>query len=100
MNIIWSPRAQMRLAEYAHQLAEYDYPGTARNWLLKVQSETSTLIDFPRSGRVSPEFRDKRPTVRDITIGNYRLFYRIRKNAIEVISIHNCRQAITSLRSL
>ena len=100
MTIIWSPRAQVRLAEYARQLAEYDYPETARNWLLTIQAKSATLADFPRAGRVSPEFRQKRPTVRDITIGNYRLFYRIRKDAVEIISIHNCKQQITSLRSI
>ena len=86
MTIIWSPRAQVRLAEYARQLAEYDYPETARDWLLTIQEKSATLVDFPRAGRVSPEFRQKRPTVRDITIGDYRLFYRIRKNAVEIIS--------------
>ena len=100
MNVIWSPRAQLRLTEYARQLAEYDYPETARNWLLTVQAKSASLAEFPRAGRVSPEFQQKRPMVRDITIGNYRLFYRLRKNTIEIISIHNCKQQITSLRSL
>ena len=100
MNIVWSPRAQIRLTEYARQLAEYDCPETARSWLLAVQAKSTTLADVPRAGRVSPEFRQKRPTVRDITIGNYRLFYRIRKDTVEIISIHNCKQQINSLRSL
>ena len=97
MNIVWSPRAQIRLTDYARQLTEYDYPETARNWLLTVQAKSATLADFPRAGRVSPEFRQKRPTIRDITICDYRLFYRIRKDAVEIISIHNCKQQITSL---
>lgn len=100
MDIIWSPRAQKRITEYARQLAEYDYPETARNWIITIRDRAATLADFPRSGRISPEFKNKRPVVRDITIGNYRLFYRTHRDSVEVISIHNCKQAITSLRLL
>ena len=96
MNIVWSPRAQIRLTDYARQLAEYDCPETARSWLLAVQAKSATLADFPRAGRVSPEFRQKRPTVRDITIGNYRLFYRIRKNTVEIISIPLASHSLTA----
>lgn len=100
MDIIWSPRAQKRITEYARQLAEYDYPETARNWILTIRMRAETLADFPRSGRISPEIKARRPVVRDITIGKYRLFYRIHRGSVEVISIHNCKQAIISLRSL
>jgi len=100
MQIVWSPRAQRRLREYAQNLAEYDYPQTAVAWLNKVRSDTALLADHPRAGRESPEFIGKRPTVHDIAIGNYRLFYRIKREYVEIISIHNCRQKITSLRSL
>lgn len=91
MDIIWSPRAQKRITEYARQLAEYDYPETARNWILTIRMRAETLADFPRSRRISPEFKARRPVVRDITIGKYRLFYRIHRGSVEVISIHNCK---------
>lgn len=100
MSLVWSPRAQRRLKEYAQALAEYDYPETAVNWLVEVKARSEHLKRFPRAGRVSPEFRGKRPVIRDITIGHYRLFYRNKRNLVEIISIHNCKQAITSLRSL
>lgn len=100
MSLIWSPRAQRRLKEYAQALAEYDYPETAVNWLMDVKAKSEHLAQFPFAGRVSPEFHDKRPIIRDITIGNYRLFYRNKRSHVEIISIHNCKQAITSLRSL
>jgi len=100
VNIVWSSRAQKRLREYATQLAQYDYPQTAADWLNKVKSSVETLVDFPESGRESPEFKDRTPMIRDISIGMYRVFYRIVGASVEIISIHNCRQAITSLRSL
>jgi len=100
MELLWSPRAKHRLAEYAQQLAEYDYPEPARDWLLSVKDATEHLADFPRAGRVSPEFTDMKPVIHDITIGNYRAFYRIKRRAVEIISVHNCKQAILSLRSL
>jgi len=101
MEIAWSPRAKRRLAEYARQLAEYDYPQTAHDWLIDVQAAVDPLADFPRAGRVSPEFTDKKPVIRDITVHkNYRVFYRVKRATLEIISVHNCKQAITSLRSL
>ena len=100
MPIIWSPRAIRRLRQYARNLAEYDYPETAASWLNKVRSESEILSEHPQLGPISPEFIGKRPVVRDLTIGNYRLFYRVRRDHVEIISIHNCKQAITSLRSL
>ena len=99
-SLVWSLRAQRRLSEYAHSLAEYDYPETAVRWLQNVREAAEHLSEFPLVGRASPEFQEIRPRVRDITIGNYRLFYRVRRTCVEIISIHNCKQNITSLRSL
>lgn len=99
-DLVWSPRARQRLREYAQNLAKRDYPETAVNWLLKIKSSVERLADFPASGRESPKFKGRRPKVRDITIGNFRLFYRTRKNTVEIISIHHCRQTIASLRAL
>lgn len=100
MALVWSPRAQHRLREHARHLAEHDYPETAVNWLMRIKSAAERLVEFPESGRESPEFMNQRPKVRDIAIGQFRLFYRRRKGDVEIISVHHCRQSITTLRAL
>ena len=44
MEIIWSPRGQRRLAEYARGIVEYDYPQTAVNWLPLPAGVASALL--------------------------------------------------------
>lgn len=49
------------------------------------------LFDFPKSGRVVPEFQD--PAFREIIVRNYRVFYRITGPVIVVMNVlHGSRQ--------
>ncbi len=45
------------------------------------------LGNFPKSGRMVPEFCDK--NVREIILGNYRIIYRIKFDAIEILTIYH-----------
>lgn len=98
MKIVWSPRGQRRLAEYARGIAEYDYPQTAANWLVDMKTAVEHLADFPLSGRKVPEFTDDK--VREIIHRGYRIFYRIRSHGCEIISVRHCRCQIRSVHSL
>jgi toxin ParE1/3/4 len=48
---------------------------------------TERLETFPESGRIVPEFNVK--TVREIILGNYRIIYRLNKDAVEILTIHH-----------
>ena len=98
MSIIWSPRGQRRLAEYARRIAEYDYPQTAVTWLADMKATVEHLADFPLSGREVPEFTNSK--VREIVHRGYRIFYRVRSRCCEIISIRHCRHLIHSIHSL
>lgn len=43
------------------------------------------LEQFPRSGRVVPEF--KRPNLREVLHRNYRIVYRLRDDSVEIITV-------------
>ena len=57
MKIIWSPRGQRRLAEYAHSIAEYDYPQTAYDWLVDRKAAVEHLADSRCPGEKSQDSR-------------------------------------------
>jgi plasmid stabilization system protein ParE len=45
------------------------------------------LEEFPRSGRVVPEFN--RSDLREIVWGNYRVVYRLREAVVEVLTVYH-----------
>ena len=98
MTIVWSPRAQRRLAEYARRIAEYDYPQTAVEWLSDMRAAVDHLADFPFAGREVPEFSDGK--VREIVHRGYRIFYRVRRRKPEIISVRHGHFLIRSIHSL
>jgi toxin ParE1/3/4 len=50
------------------------------------------LIEFPESGRIVPEKNDSK--IRELIEGNYRIFYRLQKGKITILSIHNSARKI------
>ena len=98
MKIVWSPRGQRRLAEYARSIAECDYPQTAVNWLTDMRATVEHLADFPLSGREVHEFTNGK--VREIVHRGYRIFYRVHSGFCEIISIRHSRLHISSIHSL
>lgn len=53
-----------------------DKPIAAENFRREVFRRVGLLADFPRLGRVVPEFCD--PNRRELLYGNYRLIYRLK----------------------
>jgi toxin ParE1/3/4 len=45
------------------------------------------LADFPHSGRTVPEIGDE--SIREIILGSYRLIYRTRGEAVEIVTVHH-----------
>lgn len=50
------------------------------------------LYEFPESGRVVPE-KDT-AEIRELIEGNYRIFYRLRKEKVTILRIHNSARKI------
>ena len=50
------------------------------------------LIEFPESGRIVPEKNDSK--IRELIEGNYRIFYRLQKEKVTILSIHNSARKI------
>jgi plasmid stabilization system protein ParE len=48
---------------------------------------TNRPADYPRSGRIVPELDIE--NIREITLSNYCLIYRIREDQVQVVTVHH-----------
>jgi len=85
----WSPRAASNLERICEHIAE-DSETYALAFARRIVALVEALPDFPRSGRVVPEYGDD--NIREKLHGSYRIVYRLQETAIEVVTIiHGAR---------
>ena len=88
-EIKWSPRAIKGLEEicnYIHQ----DSPHYAAIFAKRIFSIVEGIPDFPRSGRMVPEYGIG--NLREKIYQDYRIVYRIKKDLIEIVAVtHGAR---------
>lgn len=62
----------------------------AKVFIQKIIDSIKILRDFPKIGRVVPEFKDE--NIREIFVKNYRIIYRIENETIFIVTvIHGAR---------
>jgi toxin ParE1/3/4 len=74
-QLIWAPSARIDLKELASYIAE-SRPIVAARFVKQVFHIVEHLADFPKSGRVVPEFDD--PNIREVIRKPCRIVYRIK----------------------
>jgi len=89
MEIIWTRQALQMVNDFVNYIAQDDY-ATAEQWALDLMSQTDKLADYPRIGRVVPEYGEE--TLRELIVGNYRIPYRIKENAVYIEAVWHTRQ--------
>ena len=89
VKLIWSPRAAADLEEICNYIA-LDSEHYARLFAQRIVTLIEKILDFPKAGRVVPEYQ--RDDLRERIFQNYRIVYRIKEEAIEIVSIvHGAR---------
>ena len=83
-RLTWSPRAAAHLEGICEYIGE-DSPVYARIFAKRVMAIVLEIPRFPRSGRVVPEYDDE--DLREKLMADYRIVYRIRRNAVEIVAI-------------
>lgn len=91
MKLIWTELAFEKLEEFADYIAS-DKPVAALKWTEKIQQSVNKLINFPQMGREVPEI--KKPDIREIIEGNYRIIYKIELDRIAMLTIRHGRQLL------
>ncbi|HUJ09964.1 MAG TPA: type II toxin-antitoxin system RelE/ParE family toxin [Verrucomicrobiae bacterium] len=85
-EVRWTLQAADDLEAITDFIAQ-DSPHYASLFAIDVFAAVERLEKFPESGRVVPEKND--PNVREIILGNYRIVYRLRKDMMELLTIHH-----------
>lgn len=88
-KVKWSPRAVSDLEEICDYIAR-DSEHYAAFFARKIISIIESIPQFPKSGRIVPEYGDE--SLREIIYKNYRLVYRIKNEVVEIAAIcHGAR---------
>jgi len=89
MEVIFTDHFLKRVEECTDYIA-LDHIPTAVKWARGVFEHCQKLSKQPESGRIVPEF--KRPEIRELIHGNYRLVYELKTNQIDMLTIWHTRQ--------
>ena len=95
MTVHWTDNA------IQHLIAIYDYiaqdsPFYATKMVDRLTRRSQQVADFPRSGRIVPEYQAE--DLREVFEGPYRVIYRIRPERVDVLGvIHGARQLRSEL---
>jgi plasmid stabilization system protein ParE len=67
-----------------------DKPSAAISFREQTETVLRKLEDFPKSGRIIPEFPDL--PYREVIISPYRFFYRIKDNVVWIVAVWHSAQ--------
>lgn len=60
--------------------------------LKKLITRADQLENFPKSGRVVPEFNS--PNIRELIEGNYRIVYKVTTNQVAILRVHHAARQL------
>ena len=85
-QVRWTPQAADDLEATCLFIAR-DSPQLAATLADRVVRATERLASYPRSGRAVPELGIE--NIREITVGSYRVIYRIRQDEVHLLTVHH-----------
>ena len=85
-QVRWTPQAADDLDAIAEFIAR-DSPYFAGLFIADILQSVNRLVDFPESGRIVPEIGNR--SIREVILGSYRIIYRLRSEAVEVLTVHH-----------
>ncbi len=91
MKLRWTARARDDLVGIARFVAN-DNVSAARRWVNRLRKQARRAAQFPRSGRIVPEFG--RPDIRELIVRNYRIVYRVLENEIHILTVFEAHRLL------
>lgn len=86
VEVKWTPQADKDLDAIVEFIGK-DSPHYARLFVADVFQALERIGTFPNSGRVVPEIGN--PLIREVILGRYRLVFRIRRENLELLTLHH-----------
>jgi len=97
-SISWTESAILAVADAAEYIAK-DSPSYAAALVAKTETAANSLDQFPKRGRVVPEYRDT--AIRELFVGRYRLIYRVHHQTVTILAfVHGARDLEALLPNL
>lgn len=94
-EVRWTHQAAKDLEAIADYIGR-DSPREAAAFVADVLSAVDRAGSFPLSGRRVPE--SDSPSLREIILGNYRIIYRVRDEAVVILTIYHCARRLDPSR--
>lgn len=94
-KIRWSPRAVSNFEDICDYIAR-DSEYYASLFAKRVNSLVKNIPQFPKAGRVVPEYGDE--NIREKIYENYRIVYRIKEEMVEIVAICHAAKPLESIR--
>ena len=86
VRLIWTEIAIEDL-QLIHEYISNDSKVYADRFIGKIINRIDQLENFPKSGRVVPEFNSE--VIRELIEGSYRIIYKINSDYISIVRIHH-----------
>jgi addiction module RelE/StbE family toxin len=90
-EIFWTPEALSDLRSIRDHISA-EHPLAALDLADRIVTRVRRLSEFPRSGRVAPEFETE--GYRDLVVSPYRIIYEISTDAVIVLRVWHSRRVI------
>lgn len=91
VKVIWTEFALDDLKSI-HEYISKDSKPYADKFVEKLISRVDQLENFPKSGRITPEFDSE--IIRELIEGNYRIVYKINPNHIGIVRVHHAARQL------
>ncbi len=85
VEVEWSAQASQDLESIVEFIAK-DSPQYAQLFVVDIFRTLDRVALFPNSGRIVPEAAN--PAVREVILGSYRVMFRVGKEKVGLITIH------------
>ena len=89
MNVHWTDTAQGHL-DAIHDYIAQNSPEYAQRMVDRLTRRSQQIGDFPRSGRVVPEYQLEQ--IREVIEAPYRIIYYIKPDQIDVLAVLHAAQ--------
>ncbi len=91
MRVVWTTRAQARLAQI-HEYIAKDQPGNADRFIDRVTRHGDRVGDHPYAARMVPEYQQE--DLREVFEGAYRIIYRILPDRVDIMTVRHGAQLL------
>ena len=91
VKIIWTDFAIEDLKSI-HEYISKDSKRYADRYVEKLMTRVDQLENFPKSGRMVPEFNA--PNIRELIEGNYRIIYKVTASQVAILRVHHAARQL------